>query len=982
MTGPSTRPAPPNRDRWFVSRPLRMVLRIAMALAVFMLANTLYLLANRLAEQLGLTFFAAGDTSLPALFQAMVLSHTGVGLLVVVLMLVFGIGHLPQVWKRYKRPSGLTGIGFTVLGLILGITGLFILTSSASRDNSWAWWLHVVTAFAAPTAYVLHRLRSRSNRPSTQAHWRFGGAVATLLLVLVVWHGFTNREIVLTDEARLAMEQGLHTGPGARDRDAASFAGDGFVPAGYVPPESPFFPAATTTTSGSYLPSRIITRDDLGAEEQVRAEISTFGFVKDTPIGAETCQRCHADVVAQWEASAHRFASFNNPFYEATIEDMRKNATESNPWVDRHLASFPDIGADGVGRAKSKWCSGCHDPALMLAGKMNQPIDRNAPEAQAGLTCLACHAIDTIHDRTGNGNYNIADEQEDPYLFATARSGSIGALLHDAALKAKPTVHMRQLLKPVFKSAEYCATCHKVSLRAPLNNYRWLRGQNEYDNWHDSGVALNASRTFYLPPVKRVCQDCHMPLEPAPLGDVSAKGGMVKSHRFLAVNTALPFLRGDTDTIRRIEAFLRSEKLRVEVFAVSSASRSEPIMDAAGTLPPLPAGEQVTVDVVVRNQGVGHTFPGGTNDSNEGWLEFTVTDDAGITLAISGYIDATGHLDPMAHVFKAVMVDKNSRPIQMRNAQDIHTTVFANVIGPGTADLAHYTFRVPEELAGRKLTLKARLLWRKFDRPYTEFAYRTNPVGFKRFDAVPNLPITEIAAHQVTLPVVDAAEIAGIPFIPVSTAAADDPQAWIRFNDYGIGLLLENDTRGAARAFARVAELAPARVDGPLNLARTAFQDGNLTRAYQHLQACERIAVGDPRVAWVWGLVRQEDGLYGDAAAAYRYVLETFPEDRATWRQLGRTYYLDQQYEQSIEAYSEALAIDPEDREAYYHLMLNYRALGDEAQAALAEQAFEYYQIDESASEVARTYRLQNPGANLMVQDIRIHPLELTTGAP
>jgi hypothetical protein len=970
MSGSTPGPVPTPKDRWFVARPLRFVLRAALALGVFMLANTLYLLANRLADGLGWTFFAAGETSLPALFQAMVLSHTGVGLLVVLLMLAFGAGHMPQVWRRFKRPSGLTGIAYLVLGLTLGITGLFILTSSASRENSWAWWLHVVCAFAAPAAYVMHRLRSKNNRPRSQAHWRFGGAVATLLLILVVWHGFTNRDIVLTEEAREAMNLGLNRGPGARDRDASAFADIGFVPAGFVPPESPFFPAATTTTSGGYLPARIITRGDIGVQEQLIAEIDEYGFVKDTPIGAETCQRCHADVVAQWEASAHRFASFNNPFYEATIEDMRTNSTESNPWVDRHLAAFPDFGADGVGRARSKWCSGCHDPALMLAGDMNRPIDRTRAEAQAGLTCLACHAVDQIHDRTGNGNYNIADEQEDPYLFADARTGSPGAFLHDAALKAKPTVHMRQMLKPFFRTSEYCATCHKVSLRQPVNNYRWIRGQNEFDNWHDSGVALNASRTFYLPPAKRVCQDCHMPPEPAPLGDVSAKNGTVRSHRFLAVNTALPFLRGDTATIGRIEDFLRSERLRVEIFAISSASNPEPTLDVAHIVPPLPAGEPVTVDVVVRNLGVGHTFPGGTNDSNEGWLEFTVSDDAGTVWAKSGALDANGHLDPMAHTFKAVMVDKNSQPIHKRNAQDIHTTVYANVIGPGTADIAHYTFRIPEEMAGRRLTLRARLLWRKFDRRYTEFAYAANPAGFRAFDTVPELPVTEIAAHAVTLPV--AAEPA-MPVRPVSYT--EDPNAWIRFNDYGIGLLLENDTRGAARAFGRVAELAR-RVDGPLNLAKTALQDGNLPRAYDYLQQCEEIEAGDPRVAWVWGLVRQEDGLYDDAAAAYRYVLETFPDDRATWRQLGRTYYLDQRYESSIEAYRQVLAIDPEDREAHYHLMLNYRALGNEAEARQAEEAFAYYQIDESASEVARNYRLQNPGANLMVQDIRIHPLE------
>jgi len=381
----------------------------------------------------------------------------------------------------------------------------------------------------------------------------------------------------------------------------------------------------------------------------------------------------------------------------------------------------------------------------------------------------------------------------------------------------------------------------------------------------------------------------------------------------------------------------------------------------------------------VRNQGVGHTFPGGTNDSNEGWLEFTLKNDAGATLAISGFLDENGHLDPMAHAFKAVIVDSSSNPIHRRNAQDIHVVVYANVIGPGTADIAHYTFTVPEALAGDKLTMEARLLWRKFDRKYTEFAYRANPNGFKQFAGVPDLPVTEIARDRVTLPVSAKAPAATAlpPVIPVSSSSAPDAREWVRYNDYGIGLLLEKDTRGAARAFSMVAQLVPERPDGPLNLAKTALQDGNLEKAYRYLKRCEEIEPGDPRVAWVWGRVRQEDGAYKAAAQAYEYVLASFPEDRAAWRQLGRTYYIDQQFEKSLDAYRQALNIDPEDREAYYHLMLNYRALGMEEEAEKAGLAFEYYRIDESAAEVARRYRLENPGANLMTQDIRIHRLEI-----
>ena len=961
------------RSRWVVSKNLQNLLWIAIVLSVFMFSNTLYLLINRLADNLDLTFFTSSRTEIPLVLQTMILSHTGIGILLVILMLIFGFMHLPRVWKMYRRKSGLTGIAFMIVGLVLGITGLFILTSAASRDHNWAWWLHVICALLAPTGYILHRMSSRGNQPANNAFKRFSIAVILLLIIMVVGHISTKSNLVLTKEAKAAREQGMHKGPGAKERNVEEYADGEYFPIGFVPPGSPFFPSAATTSSGGYLPSRIITRGELGDSEEIKEDIDQFGFVKNTAIGASTCARCHQDIVAQWASSAHRFASFNNPFYEATITDMRNNSKEPNKWVEKHVAHFKDFGPDGIGRAKSKWCSGCHDPSLMLAGKMNRIIDRNTPEAQAGLTCLACHSIDKIHNQTGNGNYNIADEQEDPYLFAKSKDGSLGAFLHDAAIKAKPEAHMEQMMQPFFAKSEYCMTCHKVSLSESVNNYRWLRGQDEYDNWHDSGVSLNAARTFYLPPVKKECQDCHMPPEKAPLGDLAAKNGMVRSHRFIAANTALPFIRNDTATLQKINEFLQNEKLGVDIFAVKSTSQREPLMGLKHTGLMLKSGEEVTVDVVVRNKGVGHTFPGGTNDSNEGWLEFTVKDDTGNTLLISGFIDSEGHLDKNAHTFKSVLVDKNSNPIHQRNAQDIHVTVYANVIGPGTADIAHYTFTIPKEFENKKLTMEARLMFRKFDQKYLEFAYKANPQGFKQFKEIPKLPITEIAKDKIEF------------LVSGNTTALSNskqqnnklPAAeWIRYNDYGIGLLLEGDSRGAIKAFEKVAELQPTSLDGPLNMAKTALSEGNIEEAYRQLRKCEDLKKGDPQVAWVWARVRQEDGLYKDAIAAYTYVLKYFPEDRAARRQLGRTYYLDQQYEASIGMYKSVLDIDPEDREAYYHLALNYRAIGNNADAAIMDQAFNYYKIDESASEAAQKYRMENPGANLMAQDIRIHHLE------
>ncbi|MCG8468002.1 MAG: hypothetical protein MJB57_07280, partial [Gemmatimonadetes bacterium] len=721
-----------------LTRPLAIWLRLVVGIAIFMLANTLYLVANRLADNAGWEFFAIGETTLPKIFQVMVLTHTGVGLLLALLMFGFLAAHLPKVWRRKHPASIFTGVGMGLVGGVLTLSGLFILTAAASQENSWAWWAHVGSAVLVVSGYAGHRFVSYTRPPRVRAQ-RFAIAVAASLVGLLVLHSATHREAALTPEAEMALRLGLNEGPGGVDRDVAGFFDpDAFVPEGIVPAESPFFPAATTTSTGTYLPSRIITRTEAGLARhegpsrpgsdgaaanvaadddpdglaaRVAAEVARRGFAVDERIGAEACERCHADVTEQWATSAHRFASFNNPFYTATIELMRRESLEANDEVRAHLAEF-GLRPDAAGRVKSKWCSGCHDPALMLAGAMDDPIDPATVEAQAGLTCLACHAIDRVHDVTGNGNYNIADEQEDPYVFADAAPGTWGAFLHDAALKAKPTVHQRQMIKPLHSTSEFCATCHKVSLTEPVNNYRWLRGQNEYDAWHDSGVARNASRTFYLPETARVCQDCHMPFEPAPLGDVSARNGMVRSHRFTAVNTALPFIRGDTATIRRIEEFLRAEKLRLDIFAIRRGPDGDPEMGLDLAPVVVQPGETITFEVVVRNRGVGHTFPGGTNDSNEGWLEFELLDANGRRIAVSGLIGDDGHLDPMAHFYKSVLLDKNGEPIQKRNAQDIHVTAAVNVIGPGNADVAHYQITLPNDLPAGPLTARARVLWR------------------------------------------------------------------------------------------------------------------------------------------------------------------------------------------------------------------------------------------------------------------------------
>ena len=121
-----------------------------------------------------------------------------------------------------------------------------------------------------------------------------------------------------------------------------------------------------------------------------------------------------------------------------------------------------------------------------------------------------------------------------------------------------------------------------MHLDIPVNNYRWFRGFNDYDNWQASGISGQGARSFYYPPKSQKCTDCHMPLVDS--NDPAAKNGKVKSHRFPAANTALPFVNHDAVQLKAVQDFLRDGQISVDVFGITRALEpsSDPARPAAG----------------------------------------------------------------------------------------------------------------------------------------------------------------------------------------------------------------------------------------------------------------------------------------------------------------------------------------------------------------------------------------------------------------
>ena len=303
-----------------------------------------------------------------------------------------------------------------------------------------------------------------------------------------------------------------------------------------------------------------------------------------------------------------------------------------------------------------------------------------------------------------------------------------------------------------------------MHLDVPVNHYRWFRGFNEYDNWQASGVSGQGARSFYYPPKPQQCADCHMPAEASK--DAGNINGFVHSHRFPGANTAVPTANEDAAQLKLTEGIPEERRpyggyfCAVPGAGAAEVGRGESIgtghnirrrrrggnqnhssseAGAGGEVAPVTAplnrvqpalrrGDTVRVDVVVRTKKVGHFFPGGTVDAYDTWLELKGTDDKGQTIFWSGMVedDGKGPVEKGAHFYRSLQIDAHGNPINKRNAWATRAVVYVRLIPPGAADTVHYRMSIPEN-AGNKITLHARLCYRKFSWLSTQLAFAGQP---------------------------------------------------------------------------------------------------------------------------------------------------------------------------------------------------------------------------------------------------------------
>lgn len=913
---------------------LRIVFNIVLALLALIGANSAYLAGVTALE------WWTEQTYQDYFYVWMLLVHIVVGLLIVGPFLVFGLVHLRNTRDRKVRRTVKIGYALFAVCLLVLLSGFLLLRVEGVIDlkhpaaRSAVYWMHVAAPLAGAWLYWLHRLVGPPIR------WKAG----------LVWTGVavSGAGIMLLLQSQDPREWNV------------------------VGPESGtqyFEPSLARTATGNFIPAETLDMNDY-------------------------CRKCHQDAHDQWASSAHRFSSFNNPAYLASVAETREVSFQR----DGHVQG-------------SRFCAGCHDPVPFFSGAFDDPkfdMLKHAT-AQAGITCTACHAITHVNSNRGNADFTIEEPQHYPFAFSR---NPLLQWVNQQLVKAKPSFHKKTFLKPLHRTAEFCGACHKVHLPFALNHYKeFLRGQNHYDSWLLSGVSGHGARSFYYPEKAQTdCNGCHMPvLESADFGaKVVDESGVLKihNHLFPSANTALAWFQDQPDVIKAHQDFLRGV-LRVDLFGVRSGGSIDSPLTAPlrPQVPTLNPGQSYLLETVIRTVKMGHHFTQGTTDSNEIWLH--VTADAGdLRIGESGAMDEAGHVDPWAHFVNNFMLDKDGNRIDRRNAQDIFVPLYANQIPPGAGQTIHYSLRVPQNVQA-PIRVRARLLYRKFDSIYMDFVDRkltelgASVRGHRDGQPYRNeLPVTLLAEDVITFPV------EGIQ-VAVISEPHDIPE-WQRWNDYGIGLLLKGkaELKQAAEAFHQVERLG--RFDGPLNLARVLFAEAGDGQLDEAVDAVRRAAAfTDPAappwtLAWLSGLVNRQQGFFEEAEANFRQVLEyrtaetekrqfDFSRDYEVINLLGQTIFdralqirgadrvaeRQSRLREAVEVFRKTLAIDSENTDAHYNLAQLYSHLGDQKLASEHQQLHARYKLDDTArGQAVGKAREKYPAANFKAEPVVIYDLQ------
>ena len=647
---------------------------------------------------------------------------------------------------------------------------------------------------------------------------------------------------------------------------------------------------------------------------------------------AEYCGHCHQEAYRQWRQSVHS-NSFRQPWYLKNVNML--------------------IGEKGV--QFSRHCEGCHNPIALFSGDLSQGMPKTRPFEDEGITCTVCHSIQST-DTTGTGSYVMAT----PAVLVDDKGQPVTRPVTDGEILSHLEQHKQAEMRPLLKTAEFCAACHKATIPRELDDYKFLRAFTVYDEWQGASFTKQSPLPFYRKDAVSQCQTCHMPRQPLPGNsqDPGAKDGTLASHRWLGGNSLnAAYYRFDEQSKKLVE-FLQNGPdgkgvLNVDIFGLeketASSSGEAPTTKLIAPLGltdfSLALGDTLIADVVIQNKGIGHSLIPEQRDFYESWVDFTVKDSSGKTLAESGFIKPDGDLDPSAHSFTSRLVNTSGTLNDIHQIWHNRVLAYNNSIQSGRSQLVRYRFRLPKAVSG-PVSITATVKYRRFDQHFIDYAM-DEPAG-KHYPE----PVIEIATESRTLKIGDNP--------PIPSISGENPE-WMRWNNYGIGLLDALQYEAAVEAFQHVANLRPDYADAYTNMAVVEISWERYNDAKPHLAKALQLLPGDPRALYYRAVVERNAGQVREAIDDLQAMLAKYPRAKDGLRELGFSYYQAHDYPHAREQYEKLQAIDPDDLAAHYQLAILYRRLGEKEKAAVESAKFADQKDDPTASTYALEFLRKHP---------------------
>jgi len=456
---------------------------------------------------------------------------------------------------------------------------------------------------------------------------------------------------------------------------------------------------------------------------------------------------CHEEIYREWLPSAHRYSSLDDMFQR--VQTLM--AEETSP-------------------EQTRYCAGCHDPISLLSGSKNAGnITLSAEGSDEGASCLVCHSI-VQTDVQGNGDYTIRP----PRLTAYERhEGPVARVVSDFIIRSLPRPHVEAYSRPLYKTPEFCAACHKQYIDKEVNtDIGKVQGQNQYDSWKNSRWHTEGDERATIS-----CRECHMPLvdslDPA-RGDVvdwnrAGDDYRHRSHGMAASNQYVPLihdLEGAEEHVAAVERWLRGE---LEIPEIADRWVDGPVVRLSIDAPEeVVAGADVPIRVRLTNNKTGHDFPTGPLDMIDSWVELTVTDASGVVVFQTGALDEDDRIQESPVEFRADGFDRRGELIDRHNLWDLVGASYKRSMFPGVTDTVEVTFQCPSMARKRvrdeervapgvridefsfgapvvvgDLTVTARLLYRK-----------ANPMFLDRVYGITSdvrSPVTEMSRESATI---------------------------------------------------------------------------------------------------------------------------------------------------------------------------------------------------------------------------------------